>query len=62
MTILLSILAMAVNLLIIFYVIKKATKADEQVELLKKILAASSEQEAKSPIKMLSEERASRVL
>lgn len=62
MTILLSILAMAVNLLIIFYVIKKATKADEQVELLKKILAASSKPEEKSPIKMLSEERASRGL
>lgn len=62
MTILLPILAMAINLLIIFYVIKKATKADEQVELLKKILAASSEPEAKSAIKMLSEERANRGL
>jgi len=62
MTILLSILAMAINLLIIFYVIKKATKADEQVEILNKILASLSEPEVKSPIKMLSEERASRGL
>ncbi len=51
--------AIAINLAILFYVVRKATRADAQIDLLKQILAAQKPQE-KSEIVKLTEERAAR--
>lgn len=48
--------AIALNLVILFYLVRKATRADTQIDLLKQILAAQKPQE-KSEIKKLIEER-----
>lgn len=54
-----AILAMAFNLAILFYVVRRATRANEQVELLRQILA-NAKPEVKSEIVKLTEERAKR--
>ncbi|EFR7340337.1 hypothetical protein H0R35_003197 [Salmonella enterica] len=48
--------AIVLNLIILFYLVRKATRADAQIDLLKQILAAQKPQE-KSAIVKLTEER-----
>ncbi|EJN3045482.1 hypothetical protein NPT98_004525 [Salmonella enterica] len=50
------VVAMAINMVILFYLVRKATRADAQIDLLKQILAAQKPQE-KSEIVKLTEER-----
>ncbi|ELT9219051.1 hypothetical protein SAY60_002878 [Salmonella enterica] len=50
------VVAMALNMVILFYLVRKATRADAQIDLLKQILAAQKPQE-KSAIVKLTEER-----
>ncbi|EJN6148930.1 hypothetical protein NQI61_004033 [Salmonella enterica] len=50
------VVAMALNMVILFYLVRKATRADAQIDLLKQILAAQKPQE-KSEIVKLTEER-----
>jgi hypothetical protein len=54
-----AILAMGLNLVVLFFVIRKATRADEQIHLLVMILA-TAKPEVKSEIVKLTEERAKR--
>lgn len=48
--------AFTLNLIILFFVVRKATRADAQIDLLKQILAAQKPEE-KSEIVKLTEER-----
>ncbi|QHJ79782.1 MAG: hypothetical protein [Caudoviricetes sp.] len=48
--------AFTLNLIILFFVVRKATRADAQIDLLKQILA-SQKPEVKSDIVKLTEER-----
>lgn len=59
MEMVMAVAAMALNLVILFYLVRKATRADAQIDLLKQILAAQKPQE-KSDIVKLTEERANR--
>lgn len=59
MNILIPVTAIIINLVILFYVVRKATRADEQVNLLRQILA-TQKSETKSEIVKLTEERAKR--
>lgn len=54
-----AILAMGLNLAVLFFVVRYATRASEQVELLRQILA-NAKPEVKSEIVKLTEERAKR--
>lgn len=56
MGVLTAVVAMVLNLIILFYLVRKATRADAQIDLLKQILAAQKPQE-KSEIVKLTEER-----
>lgn len=51
--------AIAVNLLVLYFIVRKATRADEQIALLSQILAANNRQ-PKSDIVLLTEERQKR--
>lgn len=59
MDILLTAVAFAINVAILFFVVRKATRADVQIDLLKQILA-TQKQEEKSEIVKLTEERKAR--
>lgn len=54
-----AILAMGLNLAVLFFVVRYATRSSEQVELLRQILA-NVKPEVKSEIVKLTEERAKR--
>lgn len=56
-----AILAMGLNLAVLFFVVRYATRSSEQVELLRQILA-NAKPEVKSEIVKLTEERAKRSL
>lgn len=56
MEMLMIVAAIVLNLIILFYLVRKATRADAQIDLLKQILAAQKPQE-KSAIVKLTEER-----
>lgn len=56
MEMVMAVAAMALNMVILFYLVRKATRADAQIDLLKQILAAQKPQE-KSVIVKLTEER-----
>ncbi|EMJ0319324.1 hypothetical protein V7I88_004596 [Salmonella enterica] len=56
MELVMAVAAVAINLIILFYLVRKATRADAQIDLLKQILAAQKPQE-KSEIVKLTEER-----
>lgn len=56
MELVMAVAAVALNLIILFYLVRKATRADAQIDLLKQILAAQKPQE-KSEIVKLTEER-----
>lgn len=56
MELVMAVAAIALNLIILFYLVRKATRADAQIDLLKQILAAQKPQE-KSEIVKLTEER-----
>ena len=56
MEMLTAVVAIVLNLIILFYLVRKATRADAQIDLLKQILAAQKPQE-KSEIVKLTEER-----
>ncbi|EIX3644969.1 hypothetical protein MKA87_004365 [Salmonella enterica] len=60
MEMLMAAVAIVINLVILFYVVRKATRADAQIDLLKQILAAQKPIE-KSAIVKLTEERNARV-
>lgn len=51
-----AILAMGLNLVVLFFVVRYATRSSEQVELLRQILA-TAKPEVKSEIVKLAEER-----
>lgn len=51
-----AILAMGLNLVVLFFVVRYATRSSEQVELLRQILA-TAKPEVKSEIVKLTEER-----
>lgn len=59
MQFIIAILAMGLNLVVLFFVVRYATRASEQVELLRQILA-NAKPEVKSEIVKLTEERAKR--
>ncbi len=59
MNMLTAVAAIVINLIILFYLVRKATRADAQIDLLKQILEAQKPQE-KSEIVKLTEERANR--
>lgn len=54
-----AILAMGLNLVVLFFVVRYATRSSEQVELLRQILA-TAKPKVKSEIVKLTEERAKR--
>lgn len=56
MDILLAAIAFVINVAILFFVVRKATRADVQIDLLKQILATQKPEE-KSEIIKLTEER-----
>lgn len=56
MDMLLAAIAFVINVAILFFVVRKATRADAQIDLLKQILAAQKPEE-KSDIVKLTEER-----
>lgn len=56
MDMLLTAIAFVINVAILFFVVRKATRADVQIDLLKQILAAQKPEE-KSEIVKLTEER-----
>lgn len=62
-TIIYGLLVMVINAAILFYVVRKATKANEQVELLRELVLAirPKEVEVKSDIALLTEERNKRI-
>lgn len=57
MTELFAILAFAINVVIVFYVVRRATRSDEQVMLLKQLVASVQKPAEKSAIAQLTEER-----
>lgn len=61
-TIIYGLLVMVINAAILFYVVRKATKANEQIELLRELVLAirPKEVEVKSDIALLTEERKER--
>lgn len=59
MDMLLTAVAFAINVAILFFVVRKATRADVQIDLLRQILAAQKPEE-KSEIVKLTEERSER--
>ena len=59
MQFIIAILAMGLNLVVLFLVVRYATRSSEQVELLRQILA-NAKPEVKSEIVKLTEERAKR--
>lgn len=59
MDVLTAVAAIVLNLIILFYLVRKATRADAQIDLLKQILDAQKPQE-KSAIAKLTEERNAR--
>lgn len=56
MQFIIAILAMGLNLAVLFFVVRHATRSSEQVELLRQILA-NAKPEVKSEIVKLTEER-----
>lgn len=56
---LLAAIAFVINVAILFFVVRKATRADVQIDLLKQILATQKPEE-KSEIVKLTEERKAR--
>lgn len=56
MDMLLAAIAFVINVTILFFVVRKATRADVQIDLLKQILATQKPEE-KSEIVKLTEER-----
>ena len=56
MDILLAAIAFVINVAILFFVVRKATRADVQIDLLRQILATQKPEE-KSEIVRLTEER-----
>ena len=56
MSMLLTAIAFVINIAILFFVVRKATRADVQIDLLKQILATQKPEE-KSEIIKLTEER-----
>ena len=56
MDMLLTAIAFVINVAILFFVVRKATRADVQIDLLKQILA-SQKPEEKSDVVKLTEER-----
>lgn len=56
MGILLTAIAFVINVAILFFVVRKATRADAQIDLLKQILATQKPEE-KSEVVKLTEER-----
>lgn len=56
MDMLLTAIAFVINVAILFFVVRKATRADVQIDLLKQILATQKPEE-KSEIVKLTEER-----
>lgn len=56
MQFIIAILAMGLNLVVLFFVVRYATRSSEQVELLRQILA-NAKPEVKSEIVKLTEER-----
>ena len=56
MDMLLAAIAFVINVAILFFVVRKATRADVQIDLLKQILATQKPEE-KSEIVRLTEER-----
>ena len=56
MNMLLAAIAFVINVAILFFVVRKATRADAQIDLLKQILATQKSEE-KSEIVKLTEER-----
>jgi len=61
-TIIYGLLVMVINAAILFYVVRKATKANEQIELLKQILSSNLPAQAPSLIATMAAERKSRGL
>lgn len=59
MDMLLAAIAFVINVAILFFVVRKATRADVQIDLLKQILATQKPEE-KSEIVKLTEERKAR--
>lgn len=59
MDMLLAAIAFVINVAILFFVVRKATRADVQIDLLKRILATQKPEE-KSDIVKLTEERRGR--
>lgn len=59
MQFIIAILAMGLNLVVLFFVVRYATRSSEQVELLRQILA-NAKPEVKSEIVKLTEERIAR--
>lgn len=59
MDMLLAAIAFVINVAILFFVVRKATRADVQIDLLKQILATQKPEE-KSEIVKLTEERNAR--
>lgn len=59
MGMLLTAIAFVINVAILFFVVRKATRADVQIDLLKQILATQKPEE-KSAIVRLTEERKAR--
>lgn len=59
MDMLLAAIAFVINVAILFFVVRKATRADVQIDLLKQILATQKPEE-KSEIVKLTEERKGR--
>lgn len=59
MDMLLTAIAFVINVAILFFVVRKATRADAQIDLLKQILATQKLEE-KSEIVKLTEERKAR--
>ncbi len=56
MDVLTAVAAIVLNLIILFYLVRKATRTDAQIDLLKQIIAGQKPQE-KSVIVKLTEER-----
>lgn len=59
MDMLLAAIAFVINVAILFFVVRKATRADVQIDLLKQIIATQKPEE-KSEIVKLTEERKAR--
>jgi len=62
-TIIYGLLVMVINAAILFYVVRKATRANEQIDLLRKLVVAIKPEEVdvKSDIVLLTEERNKRI-